>query len=125
MLLRQVFVWSVQVLQPFGLYYGMDRTVPFHSEGMGLSPLPRGPPEQVGEISSLLASNNGNFMAQQTDKYATVPIEQYSGFYTEVSSAGSSVLAESMGNSIDTTKTHSTMSLSWYIGLIPRMRSQK
>ena len=60
-------------------------------------------PEQFVEISSLLASNNGNFMAQQTEKYATVPIEQYSGFYTEVPSAGSSVLAESMGKSIGNT----------------------
>ena len=60
-------------------------------------------PEQFAPISSLLASNNGNFMAQQTEKYATVPIEQYSGFYTEVPSAGSSVLAESMGKSIGNT----------------------
>ena len=59
--------------------------------------------EQFAPISSLLASNSGNFMAQQTEKYAAVPIEQYSGFYTEVPSAGSSVLAESMGKSIDNT----------------------
>ena len=60
-------------------------------------------PEQFAPISSLLASNSGNFMAQQTEKYAVVPIEQYSGFYTEVPSAGSSVLAESMGKCIDNT----------------------
>ena len=59
--------------------------------------------EQFAPISSLLASNSGNFMTQQTEKYAAVPIEQYSGFYTEVPSAGSSVLAESMGKSIDNT----------------------
>ena len=59
--------------------------------------------EQFAPISSLLASNSGNFMAQQTEKYAAVPIEQYSGFYTEVPSAGSSVLAESMGKCIDNT----------------------
>ena len=59
--------------------------------------------EQFAPISSLLASNSGNFMAQQTEKYAAVPIEQYSGFYTEVPSAGSSVLAESMGKSIGNT----------------------
>ena len=59
--------------------------------------------EQFAPISSLLASNSGNFMAQQTEKYAAVPIEQYSGFYTEVPSAGSSVLAGSMGKSIDNT----------------------
>ena len=70
-------------------------------------PVQEGPepemPEQFAPISSLLATNSGNFMAQQTEKYATVPIEQYSGFYTEVPSAGSSVLAESMGKSIDNT----------------------
>ena len=70
-------------------------------------PVQEGPepemPEQFAPISSLLASNSGNFMAKQTEKYATVPIEQYSGFYTEVPSAGSSVLAESMGKSIDNT----------------------
>lgn len=60
-------------------------------------------PEQFAPISSLLASNSGNFMTQQTEKYAAVPIAQYSGFYTEVPSAGSSVLAESMGKSIDNT----------------------
>ena len=60
--------------------------------------------EQFAPISSLLASNSGNFMEQQTGKYASVPIEQYSGFYTEVPSAGSSVLAESMGKSIDNTE---------------------
>ena len=61
-------------------------------------------PEQFAPISSLLASNSGNFMTQQTEKYAAVPIEQYSGFYTEVPSAGSSVLAESMGKSIENTE---------------------
>lgn len=70
-------------------------------------PIQEGPepemPEQFAPISSLLASNSGNFMAQQTEKYAAVPIEQYSGFYTEVPSAGSSVLAESMGKCIDNT----------------------
>ena len=70
-------------------------------------PVQEGPepemPEQFAPISSLLASNSGDFMAKQTEKYATVPIEQYSGFYTEVPSAGSSVLAENMGKSIDNT----------------------
>ena len=70
-------------------------------------PIQEGPepetPEQFAPISSLLASNSGNFMTQQTEKYAAVPIAQYSGFYTEVPSAGSSVLAESMGKSIDNT----------------------
>ena len=42
-------------------------------------------------------------MQEQTEKYAAVPIAQYSGFYTEVPSAGSSVLAESMGKSIGNT----------------------
>ncbi len=60
-------------------------------------------PERFAPISSLLASNSGDFMAQQAEKYASVPIEQYSGFYTEVPSADSSVLAESMGKSIDNT----------------------
>ncbi|MBD5454293.1 MAG: hypothetical protein HDR30_08290 [Lachnospiraceae bacterium] len=58
-------------------------------------------PERFVEISSLLVSNDGNFIVEQTEKYATVPIEKYSGFYTEVSSADSSVLSESMGKSID------------------------
>lgn len=59
--------------------------------------------EQFVEISALLASNSGNFMAQQAEKYVAVPIEQYSGIYTEIPSAGSSVLAESMGKCIDNT----------------------
>ena len=60
-------------------------------------------PERFVEISSLIASNNGNFMVELAEKFANVPIEQYSGFYTEVSSADSSVLSESMGKSIDST----------------------
>ena len=35
MLRQQVFVWSVQVLQPFGLYYGMNQKVTFHRMGIG------------------------------------------------------------------------------------------
>lgn len=34
MLRQQVFVWSVQVLQPFGLYYGMNRKVTFRRMGI-------------------------------------------------------------------------------------------
>lgn len=58
-------------------------------------------PERFVEISSLLASNDGNLMVEQTEKFAAVPIGQYSGFYTEVPSAGSSMLSESMGKNID------------------------
>ena len=93
-------IWSV-------LRHGPESDLPQSGYWVQEQPILESPepqmPEQFVEISSLLASNNGNFMAQQTDKYATVPIEQYSGFYTEVSSAGSSVLAESMGKSIGNT----------------------
>ncbi len=58
-------------------------------------------PERFAPISSLLASNGGDSVAKQEERYAAVPIEQYSGFYTEVPSVDSSVLAESMGKSID------------------------
>ena len=76
-------------------------------EGYSLQeqPIQEGPepeiPERFVKISSLLASNDGNLMVEQAEKYAAVPIEQYSGFYTEVSSVDSSVLSESMGKSID------------------------
>ena len=58
-------------------------------------------PERFAPISSLLASNGGDSVAKQEERYAAVPIEQYSGFYAEVPSVDSSVLAESMGKSID------------------------
>lgn len=93
-------IWSVLRHEP-GSGFPQDEY------GVQEQPVQEGPepemPEQFAPISSLLASNSGNFMARQTEKYATVPIEQYSGFYTEVPSAGSSVLAESMGKSIDNT----------------------
>lgn len=93
-------IWSVLRHEP-------ESGVPQNEYGVQEQPVQEGPepemPEQFVPISSLLATNSGNFMAQQTEKYATVPIEQYSGFYTEVPSAGSSVLAESMGKSIDNT----------------------
>ena len=93
-------IWSVLRHEP-------ESDLPQNGYWVQEQPIQEGPepemPEQFAPISSLLASNNGNFMAQQTEKYATVPIEQYSGFYTEVPSAGSSVLAESMGKSIDNT----------------------
>ena len=60
-------------------------------------------PERFVEISSLLVSNGEGSMVEQAEKYAIVPIEQYSGFYTEIPSAGSSVLSESMGKNIDST----------------------
>lgn len=58
-------------------------------------------PERFVEISSLLASDDGNAIKNQAAAYTTVPIEQYKGIYTEVSSAEVSVLSESMGKSVD------------------------
>lgn len=58
-------------------------------------------PEQFVEISSLLASNGGEPILELEEKYATVPIGQYGGHYTEIPSADASVLSESMGKSID------------------------
>lgn len=93
-------IWSV-------LRHESESGFPQNEYWVQEQPIQEGPepemPEQFAPISSLLASNSGNFMAQQTEKYAAVPIEQYSGFYTEVPSAGSSVLAESMGKCIDNT----------------------
>ena len=93
-------IWSVLRHEP-------ESDLPQNGYWVQEQPIQEGPepetPEQFAPISSLLASNSGNFMAQQTEKYAAVPIAQYSGFYTEVPSAGSSVLAESMGKSIDNT----------------------
>lgn len=59
--------------------------------------------ERFVEISSLLASNDGNNVREQAEKYAAVPIEQYNGFYTQVPSADNSVLSDSMGKCIDST----------------------
>lgn len=58
-------------------------------------------PERFVEVSSLLASNDGNFAEQQVETYAFVPIEKYMGIYTEVPSADGSVLSESIGKCID------------------------
>lgn len=58
-------------------------------------------PERFVEASSLLASNAGNVIKETAEKYTIVPVEQYGGIYTEVPSAGSSVLSESIGKSID------------------------
>ena len=94
-------IWSVLQHEP-------ESGLPQNGYWVQEQPIQEGPEpemqEQFAPISSLLASNSGNFMTQQTEKYAAVPIEQYSGFYTEVPSAGSSVLAESMGKSIDNTE---------------------
>ena len=94
-------IWSVLQHEP-------ESGLPQNGYWVQEQPIQEGPEpemqEQFAPISSLLASNSGNFMEQQTGKYAAVPIEQYSGFYTEVPSAGSSVLAESMGKSIDNTE---------------------
>lgn len=94
-------IWSVLQHEP-------ESGLPQNGYWVQEQPIQEGPEpemqEQFAPISSLLASNSGNFMEQQTGKYAVVPIEQYSGFYTEVPSAGSSVLAESMGKSIDNTE---------------------
>lgn len=93
-------IWSVLRHEP-------ESGLPRNEYWVQEQPIQEGPkpemPEQFVPISSLLASNSGNFMAQQAEKYAAVPIAQYSGFYTEVPSAGSSVLAESIGKSIDNT----------------------
>ena len=95
-----VAVWSVLQHEP-------ESGLPQNGYWVQEQPIQESPEpemtEQFAPISSLLASNSGNFMEQQTEKYAAVPIEQYSGFYTEVPSAGSSVLAESMGKSIGNT----------------------
>ena len=94
-------IWSVLQHEP-------ESGLPQNGYWVQEQPIQEGPEpemqEQFAPISSLLASNSGNFMEQQTGKYAVVPIEQYSGFYTEVPSAGISVLAESMGKSIDNTE---------------------
>ena len=94
-------IWSVLQHEP-------ESGLPQNGYWVQEQPIQEGPEpemqEQFAPISSLLASNSGNFMTQQTEKYAAVPIAQYSGFYTEVPSAGSSVLAESMGKSIDNTE---------------------
>lgn len=58
-------------------------------------------PERFVEVSSLLASGNGNFIVEQAQKYTIVPIEEYNGIYTEVTSVNPSVLSESIGKSID------------------------
>lgn len=58
-------------------------------------------PEQFVDVSSLLASNNGDFAEQQVETYAILPIETYMGIYTKVPSTNSSVLSESIGKSID------------------------
>ncbi len=93
-------VWSV-------LQYGLEGNQPQEGYSLQGQPIQEGPepemPERFVEISSLLASNDGNFMVEQAERFATVPIEQYSGFYTEVPSTDSSVLSESMGKSIDST----------------------
>ena len=92
-------VWSV-------LQFGAEGDLPqgeqfLQDQSMQEAPEPE-MPERFVPISSLLASNDGNLTTDQAEeKVATVPIEQYSGFYTEVSSAGSSVLSESMGKCID------------------------
>ncbi len=92
--------WSV-------LQHGSESNLPQEGYTLQEQPIQIDPepemPEQFVPISSLLASNGGNFMIEQAEKFATVPIEQYSGFYTEVSSADSSVLSESMGKSFDST----------------------
>lgn len=91
-------VWSV-------LRHGSESGLPQEGYPLQEQLIQEGPepeiPEQFAPISSLLASNDGNFMVEQAEKYAIVPIGQYSGFYTEVPSADSSVLSESMGKSID------------------------
>lgn len=92
--------WSV-------LQHGSESNLPQEGYTLQEQPIQKDPepemPERFVEISSLLASNDGNSMVEQAERFATVPIEQYSGFYTEVSSADSSVLSESMGKSIDST----------------------
>lgn len=91
-------VWSV-------LQYGSESDQPQGGYSIQEQPIQESAeaemPERFVPISSLLASNDGNFMVEQAEKFATVPIGQYSGFYTEVPSADSSVLSESMGKSID------------------------
>lgn len=93
-----VFVWSVLRHQP-------ESGLPQEGYSLQEQPIKEVPepemPEQFVEIASLLASNDGNLMVEQAEKFAAVPIGQYSGFYTEVPSAGSSVLSESMGKNID------------------------
>lgn len=101
-------VWSVL---PQGLKGGLpqegyllpEQFMP--EQFMSELPMQEGPepemPERFVEIAFLLASSDGNLMTEQMEKLAIVPIGQYSGFYTEVSSAGSSVLSESMGKCID------------------------
>lgn len=60
-----------------------------------------GLPERFVVVSSLLASDDGNLMERHAENYTTVPIGQYQGIYTEVPSAGGSVLAESTGRGVD------------------------
>ncbi len=93
-------LWSV-------LQHGSESGLPQEGYSIQEQPVQEGPepemPERFAPISSLLASNDGDFMEEQAEKYAIVPIEQYNGFYTEVSSADASVLSESIGKSIDST----------------------
>ena len=92
--------WSV-------LQHGSESNLPQEGYTLQEQPIQKTPepemPERFAPISSLLASNDGNSMVEQAEKFAIVPIEQYSGVYTEVSSADSSVISESMGKSIDST----------------------
>ena len=89
------------------LQHGSESNLPQEGYTLQDQPIQEGPepeiPERFVPISSLLASDDGNFMVEQALEFATVPIEQYGGFYTEVFSADSSVLSESMGKSIDST----------------------
>ena len=90
--------WSV-------LQHGSESNLPQEGYTLQEQPIQEDPEPEMSErfveISSLLVSNDGNFMVEQAEKFATVPIDQYSGFYKEVPSADSSVLSESMGKSID------------------------
>lgn len=90
--------WSV-------LHHESESGLPQEGYSLQEQPIQEGPepemPERFVPISSLLASNDGNLMVELAEKYAAVPVEQYSGFYTEVPSVDSSVLSESMGKSID------------------------
>ena len=73
-------LWSV-------LQHGSESGLPQEGYSIQEQPVQEGPepemPERFAPISSLLASNDGDFMEEQAEKYAIVPIEQYNGFYTD------------------------------------------
>ena len=86
--------WSV-------LQHGSESSLPQEGYSLQEQPIQEEPepemPERFVPISSLLASNDRNVIVEETLKFATIPIEQYSGFYTEVSS--SSIVPYSHGSS--------------------------